>query len=360
MRKSAFLAGLSGGYASVRRSAYACGVLCTIIWDAYTWDERKTVWAALKALLLPDESIWSHKGLYVYWDPATHEMLYTGLASHLADRFGHHNGLIKHSGGNKFPEVKAWFEGHTHMGFSVMLQAAGVEMQDAISDVSNLLGGGKSDDVIRGAEGQLIQLHRLERGRWPTWNRTGGAVVGQQWATESARSVVRVLTAKEDSLFVSRTALRELAADVTAQEYEDALHGARLHALMAADRVTLTDLESFESADSDEKVQRIIRAFMLASGHLIDDLSPSDADIIERLRQIEDGRILSEGRKMRREVEEWADNLVAGDREAAKMIYATSLWADAVEQPRHAAVITRLFGGNYLARRPRLTGSLSG
>jgi hypothetical protein len=341
------------------RAAYACGVLCTIVWDTYAWDERRSVWEALKALVVPDEAIWSRKGLYVYWDPATHEMLYTGLATHLADRFGHHNGLIKHSGGNKFADVKAWFDGHTHMGFSVMLQAAGVEMQDAISDVSNLLAGAKSADVIRGAEGQLIELHRLERGRWPTWNRTGGAVAGQRWATESARSVVRVLTAEQDSLFVSRTALRELAADAMAQEYEDALHGARLHALMAADGVTVTDLESFEAADSDEKVQRIIKAFMLAAGHLIDDLSPSDADIIERLRQIEDGRILSEGRKMRREIEEWSDTPIAGDREAAKMIYATSLWADAVEQPRHAAIIKRLFSSDYLARSPQLTGLLS-
>ncbi len=174
-----------------------------MIWDAYEWTDRRAVWEALQRLLPRDGEHWSRQGLYAYWDPATHEMLYTGLATNLPERFAQHNGLMHHSGGNKLAKITAWFGEQRRLGLSVMLQAAGVEFLDEIGRTSVTLGV-DTDDIIKAAEGQVIELHRLERGRWPAWNGVGGGTGGQGWATASARSVIRVLTAETDSLFVAR------------------------------------------------------------------------------------------------------------------------------------------------------------
>lgn len=61
-------------------------MLCTIVWDTYADDERAAVWDALTRLLPPDSPDWARKGVYVFWDPDTHELLYVGLARDLPKR----------------------------------------------------------------------------------------------------------------------------------------------------------------------------------------------------------------------------------------------------------------------------------
>lgn len=65
--------------------------------------------------------------MYAYWDRETHELLYLGLASDLPGRFAQHNGLVKHSGGNKTKEINAYFTDHEHLGFTVLLQGKAIE-----------------------------------------------------------------------------------------------------------------------------------------------------------------------------------------------------------------------------------------
>jgi hypothetical protein len=324
-------------------------MLCTVIWDAYGWGDRRAVWDALRYLLPPDgqRQHWSRKGLYVYWDPAIHEMLYTGLATNLSERFAQHNGVIRHSGGNKLADITAWFDEHPHMGFSVMLQAAGVEFSDAIHRASFTLGA-DSSHVIKAAEGQVIELHRLERGRLPAWNGLGGVMRGQEWATKSARSVIRILTAESDSLFVARRSLRDLAADDSAQDHEVTIHGGRMHALMSSHEV---GVRPFDRGDVSK---RILKSFMLRSGHLIDDLSPSDAQIIDGLRQIEDGRVLAEYAAMRKGLlDMMLEAKIPGDLEAAKMLYGSALRTE-LDHPAQAAAVAKVFCSGYLSASPNL------
>ncbi len=337
-------------------------MLCTVVLDTYRWDDRKAVWRALRTLLPCDGNDWSCKGLYVYWDPATHEMLYTGLAGKLAERFAQHNGLIPHTGGNKLKNIRAWFQEHPRIGFTVLLQAAGVEVLDVIDELSVTLGA-SSDDIIKAAEGQVIELHRLERGHRPLWNDVGGAIRGQEWAVETERSLIRVLTAETDSLFVARSTVRDLAADEEAQRHEVTIHGGRIHALMAAHEVTIHGgrIRALMAAqqggmpeDSKEVSRLILKSFMLRYGHLIDDLSVSDAQIIDRLRQIEDGRVLSEYQEMRASLEKMAPDIkIDGDRQVALMQYVMAMCAE-LDHPAQAAAVTGLFHSDYLSRCPNL------
>jgi len=280
-------------------------------------------------------------------------MLYTGLASNLPRRFAEHNGLVQHAGGNKLERIQAWFDQQPRIGFSIMLQAAGVELLDQISEVSLTLGG-SSDDIIKGAEGQLIELHRLERGSWPAWNGVGGSVRGQEWATPSAQSAIRVLTAERDSLFVARKSLRDLAAGADAQAHEVTIHGARLHSLMAAHDADIMRVR--QSPTNPEELQaRFLKLFMLRSGHLIDDLTPSDGEILERLRQIEDGRVRAEYQLMMDSLREMMPGIkISGDLEAAKVQFISAA-RELIESPVRAAAVKALFDSNYLANSPRLS-----
>ena len=327
--------------------SYYEAVLCTVVWDSYGWDERKLVWQALQSLLLGEESDWSRKGLYVYWDPQTREMLYTGLARDLAERFAQHNGLVRHSGGNKLPSITEWFSQHPRIGFSVLLQAAGVQVLDTISEMSLTLGA-RSDDIIRAAEGQVIELHRLERGSRPRWNDVGGAIRGREWAVDSGRSLIRVLTSETDSLFVARATVRDLADDDVARGHEVTIHGGRIHALMASH-----ELGNLPENPRDAS-HFILKSFMLRNGHLIDDLSVSDSQIIDRLRQIEDGRVLAEYRLMRERLEQMAPEVGPdSDRDVALMLYMTAIRAE-LDHPTQAASVTDLFRSGYLSRAPSL------
>ncbi len=211
-------------------------MLCTVIWDAYTYDERKSVWAALKSLLPEGSPDWSRKGVYGYWDPATKKLQYLGLATNLPLRFAQHNGLVSHSGGNKHEQIEAWFSEHPRLGVTTMIQAAAVGLLDQINELS-LTMGARSDDIIALGEGQLIELHRKETGSWPPWNGVGGLTRGRDLAVDSGASLIPILAAERDSLFVARRSLRDLAHDRQARVWEATLHSARMRAVMEAHEI---------------------------------------------------------------------------------------------------------------------------
>lgn len=262
-------------------------MLCTVVWDAYTTEDRKAVWHALRTLTPPNGRDWSPKGVYAYWDPAERQLLYVGLASDLPLRFACHNGLVPHTGGNKERDIDEWFDGHRTLGFTVVLQSAAAQIMEVVSALSPALGV-PSSEIIAVAEGQLIELHRLEFGRRPPWNRVGGAVMGQGWAKPTERSMIRLLAAADCNLFVARRTLRTLASDEQAMRFEATIHAARMRTLIQSHDVGRA---VGEQAGSVELISRLL---MLRSGHLVDDLTASDESIQVWLRKLADGSAQAE------------------------------------------------------------------
>ena len=204
-------------------------MLCTVIWDVYGNDERREIWEATRRLLPEHSRDWSRKGVYGYWDPDTRELLYVGLASNLPERFAQHNRLVTHSGGNKADAIDGWFSSHDRLGLTLLVQAAAVQILDMLFQLSPTLGV-ESSEISRIAEGQLIELHRLETERWPVWNSVGGSTRGAEWATPRGRSMIRLLSAADRSLFVARRTLRDLVTDKQSSRLEALVHCARMRA----------------------------------------------------------------------------------------------------------------------------------
>jgi hypothetical protein len=247
-------------------------MLCTVIWDVYDDGTRADMWEAMRRLLPDGSRTWSPKGIYAYWDPATHDLLYVGLAANLPERFAQHNKLVSHSGGNKSAAINDWFSKHETLGFTLIIQSAAVQIQDQLSELAVGLGA-NSSDISRIAEGQLIELHRRKYRHWPPWNRVGGSVQGASWARPEDKSVLGLLSAAEESLFVARRSLRTLSGDAPAQRFEALIHTARMRALMElhdADPTTLSGMSS------DQRIEEIKRVLMLGEGKLVDDLTPID------------------------------------------------------------------------------------
>lgn len=249
-------------------------MLCTLIWDVYTNADRISVLTAMRKLLARKSADWSRKGVYAYWVPETRELLYVGLSSNLPQRFAEHNGLITHSGGNKLKKINQWFSEHERLGFTLLIQGAAVQILEEVRRLDPTIGV-EAKRLTHIAEGQLIELHKREYGRWPPWNDVGGAVQGSEWARPTARSVIKLLSAADQSLFVARRTLRELVEDKRALQWEALLHAVRMHALME-----LHEMDFAYAADRQETVEKMMRVLMLIDGKLIDDLSPAD----ERIR----------------------------------------------------------------------------
>ncbi len=255
-------------------------MLCTIVWDVYRDGERRQVWQALRELIPAASPDWSQKGVYAYWDPDTHELMYVGLATYLPERFGQHNRLIPHNGGNKADKIDKWFSRHERLGVTILMQSAAVETAGDLNSIDPLLGTEVST-VSRIAEGQLIELHKQVHGRWPAWNRVGGSVKGAEWANPSARSVIGLLSAADENLFVARRSLRALIGDRNALRYEAIVHAARMEALMERHQV-----DDAVHLPPQERVEQIGRFLMLSAGKLVDDLVGLDDLIrvwVERL-----------------------------------------------------------------------------
>jgi hypothetical protein len=257
-------------------------MLCTLIWDAYTDADRVSVWAAMRRLLPRNSRDWSRKGVYAFWDPDTRELLYVGLASNLPQRFAQHNELVTHSGGNKSKEINQWFSAHDRLGFTLLIQGAAVQILEDVHRMDWMLGA-EAKGLTQIAEGQLIELHKQEHGHWPPWNGVGGSIQGSEWARPSERSVINLLSAADESLFVARRTLRELVEDRRALQMEALLHAARMNALQK-----LHGMDFQFGNDQHENIEKIMRVLLLIDGKLIDDLSPADDRIREGVARLTD------------------------------------------------------------------------
>ena len=322
-------------------------MLCTVIWDVYRDRERRKVWAALQDLLTEHSPDWSRKGVYAYWDPGSRELLYVGLATNLPERFAQHNGLVAHSGGNKLNKIDSWFEGHERLGFTLLLQAAAVEILDVLYQLNPTLGA-ESAGITRVAEGQLIELHRLEYGHRPPWNNVGGSALGARWATPSGRCVIRLLSGADSSLFVARRTLRELVADHRARRMEALVHAARMRALMESHQLDDYDV------DPNEVVEKIERFLMLRGGKLIDDLDSTDDQIRDWVTRLADRVAQATDREqMLHEMDDFGSETAVAEGDHEAMAFIRHLLLDGTDDET-AEIALEVLETGYLEEEPQL------
>jgi hypothetical protein len=227
-----------------------------------------------------------------------------------------------------------------------MLQAAAVAMLDIMQELSVTMGA-SSDGIIALGEGQLIELHRKETGIRPPWNGVGGATRGRDLAVDTGTSLIPILSAARDSMFVARRSLRDLADDERALIWEATIHAARMRAVMEAH-----DVRGLPTTGEQDVSRRIEQLILMRMGHLVDDLSPSDATVIDWLRRIEDGRANLEGLGLRDGIASLAPKLTLdGDRQIIAML---RYFAETTDFSDDARNVTEMFEQGYLATAPRL------
>jgi hypothetical protein len=194
-------------------------MLPMFVLDRYRSDESPEVLHALKELV--GDPTWSAAGVYSYWNPDSHEILYLGLASSLPARFTDHNGLgSSASSGNKLREITDYFETHDELGLSVGVQSSAA--------------GGTGRGLAADSEGQLLEDYRRRHGRFPSWNKIGGSKQGAGLSKTSTSNIFDLIAGNLDSLLVARRSLRRLVDEDGALWNEAVLHIARLHAQMFA------------------------------------------------------------------------------------------------------------------------------
>ena len=200
---------------------------------------------ALESLSGPTSGTsWSTADIYVYWDFATREILYVGLASDLAVRFGQHNrfkGCPDRS--CKRVQIDAHFAaeneflGFTVFSLSSLTQPSGARWNRAIDlkdrELIELQAAFSAEALndIRTLEGRLIAAHEARTGVIPPWNRDPGRKPSGK--ISPADATLAAVTGRFDCLLQSRRTIRQLAADGEASIFEEHLHGARLLAVSA-------------------------------------------------------------------------------------------------------------------------------
>jgi hypothetical protein len=269
------------------------------------------------------------------------------LATNLPERFAQHNGLVTHSGGNKLNAIESWFVAHERLGFTLLLQAAAVEILDVLYQLSLTLGA-ESAGITRIAEGQLIELHRLEHGHRPPWNSVGGSALGARWATPSGRPVIRLLSAADSSLFVARRTLRDLVADHRARRLEALVHGARMRALMESHQLDDYDV------DPQEVTEKIERFLMLRDGKLIDDLNCTDAQIRNWVRRLADRVAQAADREqILQQIDDLAGGAAIGEEDHQAMVFIRHLLLNDGDNET-AEIALEVLNTRYLEEEPQL------
>ncbi len=221
----------------------------TVIIDAYTKDETEQLAAAIDDLCNPADSYgWASAGIYSFWDYNTHEVLYIGLASDLAERFKQHNGLLDMSeDGCKRRQIEDYFTTHDKLGYTIFVQsplsqpmvhrnrqqyeAYAAEINTPVREYVSEQG---IADIKR-VEGILIEAFNQHYGHLPAWNRIGGSIAGQQRVMERNINIVKCFSNPQEfeiNPIVSRSTIRELSNNATYAAYESDLHAVRMYVLM--------------------------------------------------------------------------------------------------------------------------------
>lgn len=212
-------------------------MLLTILSDQYRAKESAEISAALSDLCSPNDNYgWSSAGLYCYWNPANSEILYIGLSVDLGRRFSQHNGLENFdSTGTKREEITNFFKSNEKLGFSVFLQSSLDQPNLSVAAKERLqLPGFEGIINMRNGEGTLLQAYRDMTGKFPTWNKMGGAKSGAKHASNGHFNFFKDLSEMQHtSVMRSELSLRTLSDDDNAHEanLEIALHGLRIRTI---------------------------------------------------------------------------------------------------------------------------------
>ncbi|MCP3811356.1 hypothetical protein NLX62_03285 [Mycobacteriaceae bacterium Msp059] len=208
--------------------------------------------------------------------------------------------------------------------------------------------GAEARALTQIAEGQLIELHKQEYGRWPPWNGVGGSIQGSEWARPNERSVIKLLSAADESLFVARRTLRELVEDKRALQLEALLHSARMDALQK-----IHGMDFDLGGDPRERVEKMTRVLMYMDGKLIDDLAPADDRIREGVQRLSDRLGMANERMTRlAQMAELAGDTTDGQERALADYLAGYMSIDGDEY--NARVATDIIDSGYLDEKPNL------
>lgn len=203
----------------------------TIISDIYSENRKRDVAEAIDGIAAPTDSIgWSSSGIYCYWHPHSHEILYIGIAVNLSHRFSQHNGLSR-SNSCKFQEISTFFKSNKHLGVSLFMQSP--IKQPRISANSNDMFENypveSADfekvlerDHVHFTEGVLIEAWKKNKNKIPRWNKIGSSKKGQidvkKHTFEVIINALRGLETINSKHIMSRCSIRELASDNSATE----------------------------------------------------------------------------------------------------------------------------------------------
>lgn len=223
-------------------------MLATIVREVYTYADTTEVWKAIEELCSPNDNYqWPSAGIYCFWDPDEHTVLYIGLARDLWERFGHHNGLRSAPvGASKKEAIADWFTTHDRLGYSIIVQSS-IDQPLTRRSIANHVATGDwtADDLsaeyadqhseiiehLRHTEGALIQTHVVQHQALPPWNKVGGSVAGAATVGIAGDDMLALLTAAGDHLVVARASLRQLATDSSWAARENDAHACRIMAI---------------------------------------------------------------------------------------------------------------------------------
>jgi hypothetical protein len=137
-------------------------------------------------------------------------------------------------------------------------------------------------------------------------------------------------------------------ADPNARRFEAAIHAGRMRVVLEAHEIRMP-LPSHEDAS-----RRVLQSFMVRSGKLVDDLTPSDAHVIEWLRRIEDGRSGLEFAGKREGLRTMAADIrLPDDLAIARLLHQIAADAEA-DNAHQASIVREIFVSRYLNDRPHL------
>jgi len=199
--------------------------LSTILIDKYREKEAEEIAEAIGALCPTTPTFsWASSGVYAYWNPYDHQILYIGLTHNHRTRFEQHNGIEPCDAGScKKEQIGAHFREYDLLGVSLIVQSSNVQPdpgQNRVKKASRnevelnfLKYFGKESSIM--TEGFFLGL-MTRLGQKPLWNGPKGDRRGQKLA-ESADlgdyPQFLNVTDKKKSFFRSEHTIRELATN---------------------------------------------------------------------------------------------------------------------------------------------------
>jgi hypothetical protein len=199
----------------------------TIIQDAYTKDDAKSMVEALDDLCNPSliNWGWASSGIYSFWDFETKELLYIGLAVNFAERFKQHNGIIRTRPSScKYEKITKYFNSNEKIGYSILTMPSICQpvirknVEEIFKGVKVELSDFKDEQFKRDVklvEGILLESYKKKFGQLPPWNEQSGSLEGATRSTEGNYRIVEGFTTSNyNHPLVAKCTLRELQSNM--------------------------------------------------------------------------------------------------------------------------------------------------